>query len=88
MEVSLGVDQDNVIILEHYNYTAFLETQLTFNDEYKNTALSCGNYYADTPGQMDTITDANAGFKSCKLLSANSVYLEVERRLHSGIFNQ
>ena len=35
MEVSLGVDQDNVIILDNHNYTAFLETQLTFNNEYK-----------------------------------------------------
>ena len=37
---------------------------------------------------MDTLADANAGFKSRKELSANSAYLEVETRLHSGIFNQ
>ena len=53
--IFLGADQDNVIILDNYNYTSFLETHLTFNEDYKKTALSCGNYYADTPGKMDTM---------------------------------
>ena len=81
----MGADQDNVIILDNYNYVAFLEAHLTFNEDYKKTALSCGNYYADTPGQMDTMGDANEGFKKRKELSANSVYLEVEAKLDLGI---
>ncbi len=88
LEVSLGVGQDNVIILEHYNYTAFLETQLTYNDDYQKTSLSCGNFYADTPGKLDTRDDTNLGFNKRKMLTANSAYTEVESRLHSGIFNQ
>ena len=76
------------IILDNYNYAAFLESHITFNEDYKKTALSCANYYADTPGQMDTMGDANEGFKKRKELSANSTYLEVESKLHSGIFSQ
>ena len=44
----------------HYGYRAIMETLLTYSSHAEDTWLQSGNYYKDTGGAMDTLTNVNA----------------------------
>ena len=88
VDISLGVANDLVLSHDNYHYSSFLIAQLTFDDHVKNTSLTAGNFYSDTAGKMDALTNENAGFISRKNASAKSTFLECESSINSGFFSQ
>ena len=88
VDISLGIANDLVLSHDNYHYSSFVLTQLTFDDNVKNSTLTAGNFYSDTAGKMDAITNENAGYISRKNASANSNFLECESSINSGFFSQ
>ena len=88
VDVSIGDANDNVLSHEYYGYISYLQTLLTFDNCAKDTWLTGGLFYKDTPGKMDAYSQDNQGFVKRKNLTAQSVYVECEVPIHSGFFQQ
>lgn len=71
-----------------YPYRAYIENLLNYGSAAKETHLSCGLWYEDTAGKMDTCDDNNKGFKKRNQLCKTSNTIEMIGQLHGDIFNQ
>ncbi len=71
-----------------YPYRAMFETLLNFSEDTKKSKMSGALYYKDTAGQMDTIGEANGGYKKRKVFIARSRKVQMVGQLHADIFFQ
>lgn len=69
-----------------YAYRAYIENLLNYGPAAKQSHLTCGLWYEDTPGKMESTDDTNEGFRKRKNLAINEI--EMIGHLHSDIFNQ
>lgn len=92
-QVDVYLNQRNVCPpSSHYGYRSYIEKLLNYGYEAKKTHLQTDMWYNDTAGEMDTITDTDAGrnhgFLSRLRLSRNRNIFELYGHLHCDIFNQ
>ena len=75
-----------------YPYRAFFETLLNYSSAAKDSHLTCGLWYSDIPGKMDTpptpTTSPNKGFEKRKMFTEEGKVVEMIGHLHSDVFNQ
>jgi hypothetical protein len=71
-----------------YSYRAYIETLLSYGPAAKESQLTGGMLYKDTPGHQDKTTAANKGFKSRKALTAQSKSVQMMGKLHLDLFFQ
>ena len=71
-----------------YAYKSYLETLLNYGPAAKQSHLTCGMWYVDTAGQMDTTDDANKGFKNRLQLTCGSKEIDLIGHLNCDIFDQ
>jgi hypothetical protein len=69
-----------------YAYRSYLETELNYGADAKNTHMQAAMYYRDQAGEMDTWS--NSGHKTRGELVRGSKTFEVMAPIHSDIFNQ
>jgi hypothetical protein len=86
--VNVYLNNDPATNSDNYAFKAYLETLLTYSGEAKKSWLQCGGFYSDTHKQMDTIGNANLGFKARHDLLEESRTVELIGKIHSGLFNQ
>ena len=83
---------NNVLITSSnntYAYRAYLETLLSFGQEAKNSQLTMGMWYQDTPGYLDSVNeDENAGFKMRKEILTDRRGLNMLGRVHVDMMLQ
>lgn len=70
-----------------YGYRAYIETLLNYGPAAKQSHLTCGLWYEDTPGKMNS-TDGNKGFAERQKFVEESKEVEMLGHLHGDIFNQ
>lgn len=70
-----------------YNYRALYENLLNYCGESKETHLTTGLYYADTPGKHDTIGAENLGFMSRVEYTKGNKKVDLFGPLHCDLFN-
>ena len=87
-QVDVFLNNDLVTSTINYHYRGYMESTFTFSKEAKKTWLTCGGYSKDTLGQMNTLTDANLGFKERKELCKGSRKFWIVGKVHSELFNQ
>jgi hypothetical protein len=71
-----------------YSYRAYIETLLSYGPAAKESQLTGGMLYKDTPGHQDKTTAANNGFKSRIALTAQSKSVQMMGKLHLDLFFQ
>lgn len=71
-----------------YAYRAYMENLLNYGPAAKKTHLTCGLWYEDTPGFMDTVDANNKGFQKRLEFIKESKEVEMIGHLHGDIFNQ
>lgn len=71
-----------------YAYRSYIETLLNYGPAAKHSHLTCGLWYADTPGKMDCVDENNAGFIQRQKYTKESKEVEMIGHLHGDIFNQ
>ncbi|XP_037298677.1 uncharacterized protein F54H12.2-like [Manduca sexta] len=71
-----------------YAYRAYIENLLNYAPAAKNSHLTCGLWYEDTAGNMDSTTDGNKGFIKRQELAGESKEIEMIGHLHGDLFNQ
>jgi hypothetical protein len=72
-----------------YHYRAYISNLLNYSMEAKDTHLTAGLWYEDTPGKMSSLnSDENTGYGTRKALAAGSRTIELLGPIHSDIFNQ
>lgn len=86
--VDVKLNGDQLVSCTNYPYRAYLEALTSYSENAKKTWLQAGLFYKDTGEQFDTLTDANAGFKSRKGHFAGSTQVEFMTKLHCEPFNQ
>jgi hypothetical protein len=69
-----------------YGYKAFIETQLSYGAEAKNTHLKAALYCDDTAGYYDSTLAANVGRAERTLPFAGSAKIEFETCVHADFF--
>lgn len=71
-----------------YAYRAYIETLLNYGPAAKESHLTCGLWYEDTPHKMDATDSTNKGFiKRGELVKVNTA-VDMIGHLHGDIFNQ
>lgn len=71
-----------------YAYRAYMETLLNYAPAAKESHLTCGLWYQDTAGKMDSADEKNEGFVKRRELACESKEIEMIGHLHGDIFNQ
>lgn len=71
-----------------YGYRAYIETLLNYAPHAKQSHLTCGIWYEDTAGNMNSTDDSNKGFMKRHNLVKESKEVEMIGHLHGDIFNQ
>ncbi|XP_063911221.1 uncharacterized protein F54H12.2-like [Zophobas morio] len=72
-----------------YAYKCYLETLLNYGPAAKKSHLTCGLWYIDTPGDMDTADGTkNIGFKARNHFTKKSQQIDLIGHLNCDIFNQ
>ncbi len=81
---------NNVLITNTYNYMykAYMEALLTYSKVSKDSWMGASGWYEDTHNEMDTLGNANTGFRSRKGLIKESKIVEFSGKVHSDMFNQ
>ena len=87
-QVDVFLNNDQVTSTVNYHYRGYMESTFTFAKEAKETWLASGGYSGDTAGQMNTLGDANAGFKERKAMCKSSRKFVLIGKVHSELFNQ
>ena len=72
-----------------YPYRAYIETLLSYGPAAKESQLTAGLWYKDTPGHLEDITgDKNRGLKSRTRYTTGSQIADMMGKLHSDLFFQ
>ncbi|XP_048484162.1 uncharacterized protein F54H12.2-like isoform X3 [Plutella xylostella] len=71
-----------------YAYRAYIENLLNYGPAAKESHLTCGLWYGDTSGKMDSTDEGNKGFIKRKELAKQSREVEMLGHVHADIFNQ
>lgn len=71
-----------------YAYRAYIETLLNYGSAAKTSHLTCGLWYQDTAGKMNSCDATNTGFQKRQELAKESKTIEMIGHLHGDIFNQ
>ncbi|XP_063912035.1 uncharacterized protein F54H12.2-like [Zophobas morio] len=71
-----------------YAYKSYIETLLNYGPAAKNSHLTCGLWYPDTAGSMDSVEDANAGSKNRSVFTKESKEVDLIGHLNCDLFNQ
>lgn len=71
-----------------YAYRAYIETLLNYGSAAKESHLTCGLWYEDTAGNMDSCDATNKGFTKRQNFAKESNTIEMIGHLHADIFNQ
>lgn len=71
-----------------YAYRAYMENLLNYGPAAKETHLTCGLWYEDTPQHMDVVDANNKGFNKRKDFVKESTEVDMIGHLHGDIFNQ
>lgn len=71
-----------------YAYKSYIETLLNYGPAAKNSHLTCGLWYPDTPGKMDNADDDNDGYKKRKMFTKESKEVDLIGHLNCDLFNQ
>lgn len=70
-----------------YNYRAMIENILNYSAESKQTHLTSGLYYDDTPGHVDSVTADNVGFTKRRSHTSDNKVVDLFGPLHCDLFN-
>ncbi len=70
-----------------YNYRAIYENILNYSKSSKQSHLSTGLYYDDTPGHMNSTTGDNVGFTRRREHTLNNQIVDLLGPLHCDLFN-
>lgn len=87
----LEVSLNNKLISQagqNYSYRAYFTNLLSYGSEAKETHLSAGGWYFDSPGQFETRGDDNVGYRSRKVLCEKSREFDLIGPIHADIFSQ
>jgi hypothetical protein len=75
-----------------YSFRAYIEDVLSYGLEAKQSHLTCGLFYKDEAGKMDSNdpndADSNTGLKTRSSFTAKSIEVDLVGRLHTDIFFQ
>lgn len=71
-----------------YAYRAYIENLLNYAPAAKKSHLTCGLWYEDTAGKMDSTDETNKGFIKRQELASESKEIEMIGHLHGDLFNQ
>ena len=76
-QIDLSLNNYHMISVTDYDYRAYLEALLTYNDTAKSAWLQAGLWFKDKHGDHNTLGDANNGCKHRKghLATSNQVEL-------------
>ena len=87
-QVDVFLNNTQVLTSRHYAYKSYLETLLTYSATAKKTWLQGALFFKDTSTVMDTITDANVGFKDRRSFLKERKSVELFSKIHCDLFNQ
>ena len=87
-QVDVFLNNTQVLTSPHYAYKSYLETLLTYSAAAKKTWLQGALFFKDTSTGMDTMTDANVGFKDRRAFLKESKSVELFSKIHCDLFNQ
>ncbi|XP_041982681.1 uncharacterized protein F54H12.2-like [Aricia agestis] len=71
-----------------YAYRAYVENLLNYASAAKKSHLTCGLWYEDTAGEMNSTDEKNEGFIKRREIASESKEIEMIGHLHGDIFNQ
>lgn len=71
-----------------YAYRAYMENLLNYGPAAKQSHLTCGLWYEDTPNYMDNVDANNKGFHERMKFTKESKEVEMIGHLHGDMFNQ
>ncbi len=86
--VDVYLNNDLVTNTNNYEYKAYMEMMLTYSEIAKGGWLQASAYFKDTHGRMDTLGNANTGFRYRKGLIEESKTVQLMGKIHSDMFNQ
>lgn len=73
----------------NYNYRAYIESLLAYNETQTKIHLNGCVWELDTPGKMDNLTTKkNTGLGARKTRFAKGTTVELYGRLHNDLFHQ
>lgn len=71
-----------------YGYRSYIETLLSYGPNAKNSHLTAGMWYMDTPHQVNSKDIDNKGYQTRKKLTLNSREIDLIGKIHGDLFNQ
>ncbi|CAK1552208.1 unnamed protein product [Leptosia nina] len=71
-----------------YAYRSYIETLLNYGPAAKESHLTCGLWYEDTCGKMNSTDNDNKGFVKRQAFVSESKEVEMIGHLHGDLFNQ
>ena len=87
-QLELFLGNEHVATVSNYGYRSLVEALVNYTHAAKQSWMEGALWYGDTPGQHDTLGDANLGFKSRKSFAAESNPINLITKIHCDLFNQ